>query len=1098
MSSQLPPQVMLALQQLLQGLASSDNATRTQAEESLGKEWIAKSPEMLLSGLAEQVRVADDPAARAFAAVLFRRIAAKTRTEGSQPQEMYLTLPSNVMVYIRELLLQCFADETEKSSRNKIGDAVAEVARQLTDANVAWPELLNVLFQASKLPDPSHREGAFRIFATTPGIIEKQHGELVNGVFVAGFEDDNLSVRIAAMEAFSAFFRSIRKAAQKGFYPLLTHILNVLPPIKDAQDTENLSRALMALIDLAELAPLMFKPLFNNVVKFGISVVQDKDLGDQARQNALELLATFADNAPIMCKKDPIYTSEMVTQCLSLMTDIGNDDDDASEWNESDDLDMDESDLNHVAGEQCMDRLANKLGGSVLLAPTFQWLPRMMTSSAWRDRHAALMAISAISEGCRDMMEQELDKILDLVVPALRDAHPRVRWAGCNALGQMSTDFAGPMQEKHHQVVLSNIIPVLESPEPRVQSHAAAALVNFCEEAEKEILEPYLDELLRCLLALLTNDQKRYVQEQALSTIATIADSAEAAFSRYYDTLMPLLFNVLNRPQDPESKDLRLLNAKAMECATLIALAVGRERLGDDAIQLVQVLGRIQQNVTDPDDPQGSYLLHCWGRMCRVMGNDFLPYLTAVMPPLLELASAKANVQLLDDDEHIAQVEQEEGWELLPVRGKYIGIKTSALDDKYMAIELLVIYAQQLEAAFEPYVNTVMTNIALPGLGFFFNDAVRVASARCVPQLLNSIKKAHGPSSRQLAEIWQPAVHKILEVLNSEPAVETLAELYQCFYESVEVVGRGCLTQELMATFIERAENALIEYQGRVVGRLEEQSKPEEEREDTEEMLYAIEDDQTLISDMNKAFHTVFKNQGVSFLPQWERLLPYYDAFITNADPTQRQWALCMMDDVLEFCGPEAWKYQAHFVQPLIDGLSDNIPANRQAAAYGVGIAAKNGGPLFSDFVAATIPKLFEVTQHPQARSDDHVFATENACASIAKILHFNNNKVADVQAVVQAWVSTLPIVNDDEAAPFAYTFLAELIDQKNPAVMNQVPQIFDSVLQALDAETIQGQTAERVVAVTKNLFSTAGVSISQILGSMPVERHNAARRYFA
>lgn len=120
-------------------------------------------------------------------------------------------------------------------------------------------------------------------------------------------------------------------------------------------------------------------------------------------------------------------------------------------------------------------------------------------------------------------------------------------------------------------------------------------MVNFCEEAEKEILEPYLDDLLRRLLNLLNNDQKRYVQEQALSTIATIADSAELAFSRYYDTLMPLLFNVLNRPQSPESKDLRLLNAKAMECATLIALAVGRERLGNDAIQLVQVLGRIQR-----------------------------------------------------------------------------------------------------------------------------------------------------------------------------------------------------------------------------------------------------------------------------------------------------------------------------------------------------------------------------------------------------------------------------------------------------------------------------------------------------------------------
>ena len=172
--------------------------------------------------------------------------------------------------------------------------------------------------------------------------------------------------------------------------------------------------------------------------------------------------------------------------------------------------------------------------------------------------------------------------------------------------------------------------------------------MNFCEEAEKETLEPYLDDLLKRLLALLTQDTKRYVQEQALSTIATIADSAEQAFGRYYDHLMPLLFRVLDQPHDAQAKENRLLNAKAMECATLIALAVGKERVGADAVQLVNVLGRIQTSVQDPDDPQGSYLLHCWGRMCKVMGNDFLPYLPSVMPPLLDLASAKADVQILE------------------------------------------------------------------------------------------------------------------------------------------------------------------------------------------------------------------------------------------------------------------------------------------------------------------------------------------------------------------------------------------------------------------------------------------------------------------
>lgn len=92
------------------------------------------------------------------------------------------------------------------------------------------------------------------------------------------------------------------------------------------------------MIELAEAAPRMFQPLFHDLVTFSVTVIQDKELDDQARQNALELMATFADYNPQMCKKDPTYTSEMVTQCLSLMTDVGIDDDDAEEWNNSEDV----------------------------------------------------------------------------------------------------------------------------------------------------------------------------------------------------------------------------------------------------------------------------------------------------------------------------------------------------------------------------------------------------------------------------------------------------------------------------------------------------------------------------------------------------------------------------------------------------------------------------------------------------------------------------------------------------------------------------------------------------------------------------------------
>jgi importin-5 len=70
------------------------------------------------------------------------------------------------------------------------------------------------------------------------------------------------------------------------------------------------------------------------------------------------------------------------------------------------------------------------------------------------------------------------------------------------------------------------------------------------------------------------------------------------------------------------------------------------------------------------------------------------------------------------------------------------------------------------------------------------------------------------------------------------------------------------------------------------------------------------------------------------------------------------------------------------------------------------------------------------VSQIPDARSEDNVFATENACAAIAKILHYNASQVRNPDETVARWIDTLPIVNDEEAAPYAYLYLSQLIDQ--------------------------------------------------------------------
>ncbi len=76
-----------------------------------------------------------DPQTRTFAAVLFRRIATKTRKDPvtNEAKELFSTLSGEQRLVIRQKLVSCLTTESGSDVRKKIGDAVAEVARQYTD-----------------------------------------------------------------------------------------------------------------------------------------------------------------------------------------------------------------------------------------------------------------------------------------------------------------------------------------------------------------------------------------------------------------------------------------------------------------------------------------------------------------------------------------------------------------------------------------------------------------------------------------------------------------------------------------------------------------------------------------------------------------------------------------------------------------------------------------------------------------------------------------------------------------------------------------------------------------------------------------------------
>jgi hypothetical protein len=52
-----------------------------------------------------------------------------------------------------------------------------------------------------------------------------------------------------------------------------------------------------------------------------------------------------------------------------------------------------------------------------------------------------------------------------------------------------------------------------------------------------------------------------------------------------------------------------LLRAKALECISLVGMAVGRDRFRADAHEVMKFMQALQQQELDPDDPTGGYML---------------------------------------------------------------------------------------------------------------------------------------------------------------------------------------------------------------------------------------------------------------------------------------------------------------------------------------------------------------------------------------------------------------------------------------------------------------------------------------------------------
>jgi len=565
--------------------------------------------------------------------------------------------------------------------------------------------------------------------------------------------------------------------------------------------------------------------------------------------------------------------------------------------------------------------------------------------------------------------------------------------------------------------------------------------------------------------------------------------------SIFYARLSQPLKYILQNANGKEYKELR---GKTMECLSLIGIAVGREKFAADANEIMQALLSSGLSFDEEDDPEISYMISSWARMCKILGPEFAQYLPQIMPNVMKAAEFTPNINVVDDDE--VNDYDSSNWDFISIGDqRSLGIRTEGLEDKLTACEMLVSFAQELGPAFGDYVEPVLT-FMLTQLKYIFHDGVRSAAADCLPALLKCVRDK-GLEAEQA--VFNQILPALIASLENETDLEVLADKLQGIAQVVEDADKRLFTAEILNTLCGIIQAQMTRYEERLVELKKNRKDEEFDEEDQAELEEAYELEAGVLGRVSDIVHYLFVGFGEQFLPYFAQLNGQFAPLIqTGRAWRDRQWGTCIYDDVIEYGGQGRSTYRQVFLEPLLTHVRDEYPEVRQAAAYGVGLLALKGGPEFAEICARALPFLAEAINKTDSReTEEGIEATENAISAVAKILKYNSSAF-DPSAVIPSFIEWLPVWEDAEELPYIYDYFCDLVEQNNPLVLGEnnskLHRVFEIILHtfsrgAFEGEDIKEEThsavKQRLINIIKMLHQNDAI-FQQILSVIHLNSH--------
>ena len=1061
-------------EQMLKNLLVPDDNIRKSAESQLQQGLQNNQSKEVLCLYCSQILLnSTDLSVKLYCAIIIRKI---FLVNDDSKNDIIKTFNFDNKNVLKNNLFNALVNNVQDKNLNKkIANAIVNVFTCLLENDEKWDELLKYIIGNFNLELSENNlniiELSLYLLSNVYGVANDQLKEGIPvflNCFSIYFKSNILSLKAKTVECINELLCSTSsKKESKKFREFIYYILETTLQCLKEHSSENLKICLDSLNDLSEYEPKILRKSFSDIFILMGKIIEDKEIDDNLREIAYELLINLIENMPKLMKNDEEKLSNLIQSLFKYAMEIDEEIDD--EWLTPkattfiNDEFIPEQKLDEATS--LLIRLFDALDEKVVLKIVSNNIAELIQHSSekdWKYKYIAYITIAEVISYVKEL--NHIENIIEMILKDVNNQNIKIQYAALYCIAELADEHNPDFQNEYHGKVIGSLLNVLNNSNVlRIRLQVVDALDCFIEHVTDEVGAKYLQNSFDILFTVFNEDDTKCpcsLKEGILNVVQEFIDASNEEFKKYAEKCFSILLEYLKKILNDGTN--KTLIGILLETISIIG-PLCPEIYKNYLLTLVNTLIKIQASLSSYKENIGNYLLSSWEKIVPNLLIDNKEKLLEVTQSLIELLKKPPEMSVSNNPNYQVNVQEffKEDEEKKEEKVKP-NLQTSETEEFTTFIEILnlilesapaTINASEVENLYPVILSLLKypnTDIQGEVANTFSNSIKSLIATNCEQNALhNAAKKYIADIVEQLFKesnfsLIVSLLDSIREIISSvklfltTPEINDLSEKLLKIFDKVEQ-NRIDLNKQKLKTEKE-IENDKKTGDNKIFSDDEEDLDSEQEAiDEIQNEIEELEEVQTSFSEFFGTLFDTHKNLTLEIVEKFLKdYLPKY--FNEQSSTFEKKLGVLIIDDMAEFLQQDLigniWN---EILKTMITYSNHKDYELRNAAAYGLGIFAKftkNDFKMYeNDLLNSILNSMTFPDDIPKAEIEDMKFAKDNAVSALGKTIKYHGQELNDLNKYLDIWVNKLPITKDHTEGKLNNKFLMEIL-QKDPKMV--------------------------------------------------------------